>query len=177
MSKSVGQIGQNILVQIHQPNRSEYIFQIRRLNRSEYTCLNPSSKSVWINLSKSIGQIGLNILVQIRRTNRPEHTCPNPPKFECCHFLSENKRMMILLKIFLNYDSTTSNWIGCFLIKLSIGKLIDSVDVLEKDKSFTIHKRNFRALVVEMYKMVRTKALKFIARRNETPYAPWGFQT
>ena len=46
----------------------------------------------------------------------------------------------------------------------------------KKDKSFTIHKRNFRALVIEMYKMAKTKALKFIARRNETPYVPWGFQ-
>ena len=117
MSKSVGQINQNILVQINRPNRSEYtclntsaksfriyfsksvgkihqnivinlfqicrkigqilLVQIRRPNRSDYICPNPSAKSVKIYLSKSVGEIGQNILVQIHRPNRSEFTFPN----------------------------------------------------------------------------------------------------
>ena len=43
-----------------------------------------------------------------------------------CHIISENKRI-ILLETFLNINLTTVHWFGCFAIKLSIGKLIDSM--------------------------------------------------
>ena len=66
-AKSAGQSNQNIIIYFSKSIGENLLVQIRRLNWSELTCPNPSSKSARIYLSKSAGQIGQNILGQIRR--------------------------------------------------------------------------------------------------------------
>ena len=63
MSKSVSQIGQNILVQIRRPNRSKHTYilvQICLPNRLEYTKMNVDSLEVSLlyHHNSEFGQIG-----------------------------------------------------------------------------------------------------------------------
>ena len=105
-----------------------------------------------------------------------------------CHILSENKRI-ILLKTFFESQFNYCPLIWMFCNK-TINRKIDRLheralrlaykdyvsnfhELLEKDKSVTIHKRNLRALVIEMYKIDHKISPSFIRElvvKEDSPY-------